>query len=100
MKNLYFIKLSPIIAVLDCCAYEDGYMIHRINVPIKHRGNGHGSELLQRALTDADNEGVRLYLGIIPSGDMGYDDLERWYGRNGFVPISDDGMYIREPVSL
>jgi len=100
MKNLYVVTLNPIIAVLDCCAYEDGYMIHRINVPQKHSRRGHGSKLLHQVVTDADKEGAKLYLGILASGEMEYDDLERWYEKNGFVSVSDEGMYIREPVSV
>ena len=96
MKYTYIKELKPVVAILDCSAYEGGYMIHRINVPKRHRRFGHGTALLQEAITDADTEGAKLYLGLSPSDGMDFDELECWYKKHGFVEL-EDGMYIREP---
>ena len=56
-------------------------------MPISHRGNGYGSELLDRILADADAEDVILRLNIDPYGDMTFDQLREWYGRNGFKRV-------------
>lgn len=61
------------------------YMINRINVPFKFRGNGYGSALLNQILADADKEGEELYLFINPYGEMTYEQLEKWYKRHGFT---------------
>lgn len=70
-----------------------GYIIQRINVPAGHRGRGIGSVLLHRIIEAADAEGATLYLSVIPSGPLGYEELTAWYGRNGFLPHPEVGMW-------
>jgi len=86
LKNCYIIKLSPVnIAIADLTDYfEKGMIITRINVPKEFRGKGFGRDLLNQILTDADKDGVTLYLEILASGEMSYMDLEAWYMRHGF----------------
>ena len=60
------------------------YVINRINVPKKHRGNGVASRLLQNILDDADEEGATLHLEINPSDGLTFRQLEAWYKRRGF----------------
>jgi hypothetical protein len=64
-----------------------GWTITRINVPKKHRGKGEGRSLLRRICTDADVEGVTLYLEVLPSGGLDFNELTAWYGRYGFKTV-------------
>lgn len=99
MKSCYYIRLSnTAIAIADICDYyEDGMIITRINVPLVHRGRGHGSALLQMLLDDADKEGVKLWLEINASGELTHEQLELWYTRHGFKNYKGTGVYRRLP---
>jgi len=105
VRTLYSKMLDRMsLAVLDCCLFQKTnngsiYLITRINVPIRHRGQGHGSDLLDTALEDADAIGSSLLLEIHPSGsEMNYDKLERWYRSRGFRRSKKyDGFFIRKP---
>lgn len=97
-------RLGPYeLAVLD---YDDfnvdgetclGYQITRINVPRAYRGQGHARELMQRMLAKADAESLVLYLEIVPSDGLDYQQLAAWYKRVGFIPFGE--VYRRLPVS-
>lgn len=74
-----------------------GWMITRINVPVRQRGKGHGRALLHRILTEADRERITLYLGVQPSGGLTRSELEAWYMRHGFKRWAREGMFRRRP---
>ena len=101
MKHLYHIRLSPTrVAVADLMELPCGcWMLTRINVPHGFRGRGHGSELLEEVLNDADAEEVTLKLTINPYGGLNYDQLQSWYERRGFqCQIDDEGpVFVRRP---
>jgi hypothetical protein len=48
---------------------------------------------MEQVLTDADAEGVTLWLDINPYGPMCYNDLEAWYFRLGFTEVCEPGKY-------
>jgi predicted GNAT family N-acyltransferase len=75
--------------------YGIGKMITRINVPMMHHGEGHGTKVLAQILKDADAEKVNLYLEISPSDGLDYYQLEAWYLRHGFRHWM--GVYRRKP---
>jgi hypothetical protein len=55
---------------------------------------------MRRVLEDADNEGVTLFLDIVPSTGMQYDELRAWYVRLGFKQVHSEGTggaYARQP---
>jgi len=97
MRSCYTLRLDEArIAIADLCDYYGtGMILTRINVPEKYRGQGHANALLKQVLDDADREGVRLYLEIQSSDGLSYDELERWYLRNGFARWR--GIYRRLP---
>lgn len=76
-------------AIADISPFRDGFMLNRINVPERHRGNGYGSRLLKRVLAEADTVGAKLYLEPLPSGPLGLLALVDWYERHGFVRHAD-----------
>jgi len=103
MKETYLQRLSSTrAAVLDCCRIGEAgkyVCITRINVPIEHRGQGIGTNLLQQVCDDADYEEKDLILEIVPSGSLNYDQLEAWYAGFGFERIEYgewQGFYLRE----
>lgn len=85
MKNWFAHQESRSIADLDEY-YGIGWQITRINVPEKYRGQGIASQLLRDIIAEADREQVRLYLEIVPTGGLNYDQLDAWYRRHGFKP--------------
>lgn len=95
MKTTYVISEYRAIADVVPDFEPDTYLITRINVPYKHRGQGIGSRLLAAIITDADAEGVTLTLHVLPSGELGYGDLCAWYERRGFVYSNERCCYVR-----
>lgn len=77
--------------------YGEGKLLTRINVPDKYRGDKVGSRLLKTILAQADIEKITMFLEIMPSGPLGYEELEAWYFRNGFKKWN--GIYRRKPMS-
>jgi len=75
--------LAPM-AELDPSAIPGSYLITRINVPIKVRGNGFGTAILKRITDDADRLGVTLYVQPMSSGSWNNRTLRAWYVRHGF----------------
>jgi GNAT superfamily N-acetyltransferase len=104
VKTCYIIKVDKYRgAIADLYApgemFPKWWCISRINVPVGYRGQGFGTKLLKEITDDADKEGETLALEIIPSGDLGYDDLEAWYRRNGFKQDGKYGAMVRRPIS-
>lgn len=97
MQSCYIIKVGPMrIAIADLCDYYGkGLIITRINVPRDYRGQGHARELLRQITADADKTHTTLFLEIMSSDGLNYDQLEAWYKRAGFR--SWHGIYKRKP---
>jgi N-acetylglutamate synthase-like GNAT family acetyltransferase len=81
--------------------YHDGVMIYTINVNEDKRGNGIGTELLNKLYDISENLNVPLYL--IPYPDYEFLDktdmekelinkLKNYYNRIGFGPVSEDSL--------
>lgn len=68
-----------------------GYL-YNVLVDEKHRGQGHGHELLQSVTADADSRGQVLYTQARP-------ELHGFYGKHGFVP-SDEQVGLGDLPSL
>lgn len=60
------------------------WVVTRINVMEKFRGQGYGTKVLDLILQDADAEGVTLFLEPVASGGLSQEDLTAWYERHGF----------------
>lgn len=77
-------------------------VINRINVPAMHRGKGFGRRILHEILKEADFEGVTLYLEVVPSGGLRWNELKAWYERAGFRDCNSPlgRMMKREPVKM
>lgn len=71
-----------------------GLYITRIHVPDAHQGKGIGSALLKECLAAADRTKTTLFLEIVPTGRMTYEQLEQWYFRHGFKGCM---FYVRRP---
>lgn len=97
MSSSFYRKLSDIhLAVADLCDYyNQGLIITRINVPRACRGEGHGSALLKEITDEADRTGTTLWLEIMPSDGLTYEQLRDWYIRNGFKDLG--GIFRRRP---
>jgi ribosomal protein S18 acetylase RimI-like enzyme len=74
--------------------------ITRINVPVEHRGKGHGSKILRRICNAADRYQVKLTLEVMPSGGLNYEQLVDWYHRYGFVWNATYMYMIRRPKKV
>jgi N-acetylglutamate synthase-like GNAT family acetyltransferase len=85
MKSCYLDKTTRSIADLHPALDNGAWVITRINVPIEHRGKGHGSALLKRIVADADESGTVLQLEPVPTGGLNLTNLVAWYFRNGFT---------------
>ena len=98
MRNCYISQVGEKyeVAIADLCDYYDqGLIITRISVPARHQGKGHGKALLERIIKDADEAHVTLWLEILPSGRMTYEELRDWYKRHGFRDLG--GVFRRLP---
>ena len=94
MDNCYYDEATR--SIVDLTDYYGlGLMMTRINVPRQHRGQGHGSALLKRVCEEADKDQVTLFLEVLPSGPLDYDQLVAWYERHGFK--YHRGIYRRRP---
>lgn len=95
MRQSYTEQLGPFsLAVIDAHpAGERTWRIARVNVPLKHRGQGAGSKLMEWICADADAAGVTLTLEPIPyDGPERLADLVRFYERFGFRTVESGAM--------
>lgn len=77
-----------------------GWLVTALDVNKRFQGQGHGRQLLQRIVDDADREGVTLYLAAAASTPgLTQEQLCSFYERHGFEPYIDDdpNAYIRRP---
>jgi hypothetical protein len=81
--------------------YHDGVMIYTINVNEDKRGNGIGTELLNKLYDISEELSVPLYL--IPYPDYEFLDkkdkekelverLQKWYDKLEFAPVSEGSL--------
>lgn len=99
MPNCFFRKLTDPVGLANIQLddyYGRGMQITRIRVPEEHRRKGIAREMLKECCAAADQHNVILFLEIVPSGKMTWEDLERWYISFGFRHWH--GTYIRKPV--
>lgn len=83
-------------AIAECSSWplEEGvWWINRILVPEADRGQGLGSRLLQRLLTELKSKGAKAV--IVAPGGYGSDpeDQFNFYRKNGFRQVDKDGLY-------
>lgn len=78
------------------------YEVSSVFVPVDHRREGNGSNLIRTICASADMDGVMLILMVSPLNDgggvMDSGQLERWYGRFGFRKIQDDPVLMARMV--
>jgi ribosomal protein S18 acetylase RimI-like enzyme len=72
------------------------YLITRLIVDKKSRGQGIGRELLTAACVDADQKGITLLAEISISGEMREEDIVAWLGRYNFVFDETRQLYARQ----
>lgn len=99
MKTCYYDRATLAIAdLVTPGAIHEGWVITRINVPRRYRGEGHGTALLKEILADADAEGADLWLDVSPSDGLDWGQLVAWYERHGFERVNEYGTMRRRPV--
>jgi GNAT superfamily N-acetyltransferase len=97
MQNCYVDKAHNAIAdLVRPGELTENWTVTRINVPMRHRGQGYGTALLKRILFDADVGGVTLQLEPQPSDGLSYRQLVEWYRRHGFEFVRT-GYMARSP---
>jgi predicted N-acetyltransferase YhbS len=72
---------------------------------VQKRGQGAGKRLMERVLTDADEEGIDLMLSVDPSPGIDEARLRAWYQRLGFQQFAPDDpntlvRYCQLPASV
>jgi len=97
LRDEYSLRLAPynIARIKIERLARDRAFIHWVYVPPAFRGRGLAQLLLDKALADADREGVHLSLVAKACGTMSQSPLEGWYAQNGFVRrgrAEDGGM--------
>jgi GNAT superfamily N-acetyltransferase len=73
------------------------YLMTRLIVNKKARGQGIGRELLQAACNDADHKNITLLAEINSYGEMGKDNIIAWLERQNFAFDADRQVYARQP---
>lgn len=94
MKTTYYIRdpetgslaaaIADVVKMPVDSTRREYFVITRINVMKRYRGQGYGTKILNMILEDADKEGVVLFLEPLASGGLPRAELEAWYGRHGF----------------
>jgi len=80
MSTLFEHCAPNTVAILDFdYYYKNGYIITRVNVPVHFRKQGYGTKLMTRMCEIADKTHNNLYLEILASGEMSYEQLRNWY---------------------
>ena len=67
--------------------YRDGVMIHSIMVDEDKRGNGIGTEILNKLYDCSEEMGIPLYLIPIAPNTDNQSRLESWYESQGFGEV-------------
>ncbi len=80
---------------------DDGekYVFRGMKVNKDHRGKGIATELLNRLMQHADDNGIgNIHTKADPEDDepMNREELMKFYGKFGFKPEGDDGSMIRK----
>lgn len=91
MKTTYYIErdsyaaaIADVVKMPVDSTRREYYVITRINVMERYRGQGLGTQILEMILADADAENVTLLLEPVPSGGLDHKELIGWYARHGF----------------
>ncbi len=99
MKHQYYsVEAGTTVDLM--CWNDDMWLITRVEVNRKFRGQGHASRMLDLVCADADAERATLVLSVEPDG-TGLDTaaLMAFYFKRGFVPLAEDDPHalIRTP---
>jgi GNAT superfamily N-acetyltransferase len=97
---------SAVIAYVNVidCGHE--VWIAELRVHPDHRGNGHGTELLQAVFKHYPHRQLALSCtpigwateqGPLPGAAMPAEVLARWYSRHGFRPDGENNRMVRRP---
>jgi ribosomal protein S18 acetylase RimI-like enzyme len=102
MKDVYYTEGMECVAYLLPAREDNLWLLTGIRTTPKHRGRGHASKLIREILTDADAEGVRVYLSAQAETwdnqkfpGLSQTALMAWYQRLGFssfVPLDETQM--------
>lgn len=98
MRRRYWIEGSKSeggYARLTCTPHpheQKTWWLDFLYVPSEHRGNGLGGELMERALRDADKNGITLLLeakacSTPNQGGLRQAKLQKWYAGMGFYLV-------------
>lgn len=96
--NLIALKQnSTLMLPIGCaeCSFspDTGCMyFNRLYVKEPYRKHGYGTFLLDTLLFCIAEKGLAIILDINPYGDMGYDDLEKFYMKHGFEKYEVNGI--------
>lgn len=63
------------------------FFFHRIKS--RKEGRGHGTILMKRLIEICDERGIAILNSINPYGRMNLEELKVWFGKYGFVEVTD-----------
>jgi len=102
MKDMYFTEGVECVAYLMPTKESNLWLLTTIRTLPKYRGRGFASKLMREILTDADVEGVRVYLSAQAETwdnqkfpGLSQTALMAWYqklGFSNFVPLDETQM--------
>ena len=104
--NSIYRKVGDKVAVIDILEMATGsrktcknFLVTRVNVPKEFRRKGIGTEMLNELISDAEKEGVTLYIEPNPYPDVSMTKVElvKFYKKFGFKFISYNEYMKREP---
>jgi GNAT superfamily N-acetyltransferase len=94
-KGIFAAAIADVVLMRTSPRRQKDYVITRINVMERYRGQGLGTEILEMIFADADAEGIDLLLEPVASGGLTQQQLIDWYTRHGFT--YDAWYMIRNP---
>lgn len=97
MKTAYYDHdTRSIVDLLPPGELYPGWTISRVSVLARYRGQGVARRLMNQVIADADAEGVKLYLEVVPTrtgqGELNSDQLIAFYRSCGFLPSAKYGF--------
>lgn len=86
-------------ACLECSrpGLKKEVQVNRLLVPEQCRRKGIGTALMEEFIGYIDHNHLSAELSINPYGEMTYEQLQKFYGKYGFVADEEiEGLFVRE----
>lgn len=99
LKTSDFISIREDYGNVYFVPYSDGVMLYGINIKPELRGNGIGTDIMNKLYDISEEMNIPIYLIPYPDDNFPSQDekklvdrLKNYYSRIGFGPISDDSL--------